>query len=135
MQRQATVTSSVLHMAVAFVAMGGWAAFANAAHPMPQPLVAGVVQGTLSALITLLLKRMIEALSVRLAGKAGVWLPPLGAVAFSLSLLGTIHWLAGTPEIVRTIAVPLSVTALYASSYNLALRRRLPARGTQPPLP
>lgn len=112
-----------MHMAFAFIAMGSWAAFANSGHPMPRPLIAGVVQGTLSALITLFLKRMIEALSARLPGSMGVWLPPLVAVLVSLTLLGSIHWLAGTPEILRTIAVPMSVTAVYATTYNLTLRR------------
>ncbi len=124
--KQATtmVRSSALHMAVAFVAMGSWAAYANSAHPLPLPLIAGVVQGTLSALITLFLKRMIEALSARYPGTVGSWLPPLVAVLSSLTLLSLVHWLAGTPEIIRTIAVPLSVTAVYATLYNLALRRR-----------
>ena len=119
----ATARNSAVHMAVAFIAMGSWATFANLAHPMPRPLIAGVVQGTLSALITLFLKRMIEALSARLPGSAGYWVPPVVAVAVSLSLLSSIHWIAGTPEILRTIVVPLSVTAIYATSYNLALRR------------
>ena len=54
--------NSLVHMGIAFLAMGGWAAFANRAHPMPEPLVAGLVQGALSAAITLVLKRMVEAL-------------------------------------------------------------------------
>jgi hypothetical protein len=29
--------------------MGGWAVFANLGHPMPKPLIAGAVQGVLSA--------------------------------------------------------------------------------------
>lgn len=115
--------SSAVHMAVAFVAMGGWAAFANSGHPMPRPLLAGLVQGTLSALITLFLKRMIEALSARLPGRIGWWLPPLVAMTVSLLLLTSIHWLAGTPEIARTIAVPLSVTTVYSTFYTIALRR------------
>lgn len=115
--------SSAVHMAVAFVAMGGWAAFANSGHPMPRPLLAGLVQGTLSALITLFLKRMIEALSARLPGRIGWWLPPLAAMIVSLLLLTSIHWLAGTPEIARTIAVPLSVTTVYSTFYTIALRR------------
>lgn len=117
------VRSSAAHMMVAFMAMGSWAAFANVAHPMPRPLIAGVVQGVLSALITLFLKRMIEALSARYPGGVGRWLPPLAAVLFSLTLLSIVHWLAGTPEIARTIVVPLSVTAVYATVYNLALWR------------
>ncbi|WP_313318546.1 hypothetical protein [Stenotrophomonas sp.] len=124
---QAAARSSAVHMAVAFVAMGSWAAFANLAHPMPRPLIAGLVQGVLSALITLFLKRMLEALSARLPGRAGWWLPPLAAAAVSVSLLSSIHWLAGTPEILRTIIVPLSVTTLYAVLYTIALRKAAPA--------
>ncbi|WP_296251204.1 hypothetical protein [uncultured Stenotrophomonas sp.] len=119
----AKARNSAVHMTVAFIAMGSWATFANLAHAMPRPLIAGVLQGILSALITLFLKRMIEALSARLPGSAGYWVPPVVAVAVSLSLLSSIHWIAGTPEILRTIVVPLSVTAIYATSYNLALRR------------
>lgn len=122
-QAARAASSSAVHMAVAFVAMGGWAAFANSGHPMPRPLLAGLVQGTLSALITLFLKRMIEALSARLPGRIGWWLPPLVAMTVSLLLLTSIHWLAGTPEIARTIAVPLSVTTVYSTFYTIALRR------------
>ena len=58
--------SNALHMAVGFLGMGAWAVFANRHHPLPQALLAGLVQGTMSAIITLFLKRMIEALSQRL---------------------------------------------------------------------
>lgn len=111
------------HIAVAFLAMGGWAVFANRAHPMPQPLVAGVVQGALSGAITFLLKRMVEAVAARLSGKAALLLPPLIAVALSLAILVTIHGMAGTPEIATTIALPISVTALYSTLYAIALWR------------
>lgn len=111
------------HIAVAFLAMGGWAVLANRAHPMPQPLVAGVVQGALSGAITFVLKRMIEAVAQRFSGVAGIVLPPLIAVALSLAILVTIHSLAGTPEIAATIALPLSVTALYSTLYAIALWR------------
>ncbi|MDO5604371.1 MAG: hypothetical protein Q4G25_04320 [Paracoccus sp. (in: a-proteobacteria)] len=115
--------SPLLHMAVAFVAMGGWAVLANWSHPMPRPLIAGVMQGSISALITLGLKRMIEWVAARLPGAAAVIGPPVAAVAISAALLTVLHRLAGTPEIARTIAVPLSVTAIYATGYALALRR------------
>jgi hypothetical protein len=120
--------STLVHMGVAFLAMGGWAAFANRGHPMPSPLLAGIVQGSLSAAITLVLKRMIEAIARRLAGTASLVLPPLIAVTLSLAILGTIHALAGTPEIAATIALPMSVTALYSMIYSLALwREKRPA--------
>ena len=117
------LTSSAAHMAVAFLAMGGWAVLANSGHSLPEALTAGLVQGTISAIITLFLKRMIEALARRLPGLAGLILPPVLAVLTSLVLLTAIHRLAGTPELLRTIIVPLSVTAIYSASYSFALWR------------
>ena len=119
----APLKSSALHMAVAFCAMGGWAVFANRAHPLPEPLIAGVVQGTVSALITLILKRMIEWLGRRLPGLAAAVLPPALAVLGSVTVLSALHSLAGTPEILRTLAVPVAVTAIYSSAYSTALYR------------
>ncbi|EKF19302.1 hypothetical protein [Nitratireductor pacificus] len=113
--------SSVVHMAVAFLAMGSWAVFANRTHPMPGPLLAGLVQGSLSAVITLFLKRFIEMLVARHAGVSGLVLPPLYAGMTSLTLLYAIHSLAGTPEVLATIAVPLTVATCYAILYTYTL--------------
>jgi len=121
--------SSIVHVAVAFLAMGGWAVFANRAHAFPQPLVAGLVQGALSGAITLVLKRMIEAIAAYLAGVASLVLPPLVAVALSLAILTTIHTLVGTPEILATIALPVGVTALYSTLYAAALWRQKVSHG------
>lgn len=115
--------SSIVHLAFAFLAMGGWAAFANRAHPMPAPLLAGLIQGALSASITLVLKRGIEGLAGRFSGLAALLAPPAIAGLVSASLLTVIHTLGGTPEIGRTIAVPLTVATSYAALYNLSLWR------------
>jgi hypothetical protein len=115
--------SSIVHVAFAFLAMGSWAAFANRFHPMPAPLLAGLIQGTLSALITLLLKRGIEHLAERFSGLTALLAPPVIAGLVSASLLTAIHALGGTPEIARTIAVPLTVATSYAALYNLSLWR------------
>lgn len=113
--------SSVVHMAVAFLAMGSWAVFANRAHPPPGPLLAGLVQGSLSAFITLFLKRCIERLAARYGGVSGLVLPPLYAGMTSLTLLYSVHTLAGTPEVLATIAVPLTVATCYAILYTYTL--------------
>ena len=113
--------SSVVHVLFAFAAMGGWAVFANRAHPLPAPLLAGVVQGGLSACITLFLKRLIEFLAARLQGIAALVGPPAVACLASATLLTAIHTLAGTPEILATIAVPLTVATTYAAAYNFSL--------------
>ncbi|MBD9372455.1 hypothetical protein IB238_07460 [Rhizobium sp. ARZ01] len=117
-------SSSATHMVVAFLAMGGWAVFANRDHAMPRPLIAGVVQGALSALITLFLKSVIERLAALFDGTASLWAPPLIAIAASSTLLVLIHLLAGTPEIARTVALPLLVSSTYAAAYNYTLYLR-----------
>ena len=111
------------HVAVAFLAMGSWAAFANRAHPMPAPLLAGLVQGAISVTITLGLKRAIEALVGRLEGWAALVVPPLAACAVSASLLTALHTAAGTPEILATMALPLTVATSYAALYTFTLWR------------
>lgn len=119
--------SSALHLAGAFLLMGGWAFFANRLHPMPAPLVAGVVQGGLSALITLGLKRAIEILSAQFSGFGALAAPPAIAFGVSATLLTLLHTAGGTPEIGATIAVPLTVSTCYATLYSWGLwqgRRR-----------
>lgn len=115
--------SKLTHGAAGFLLMGGWAAFANRAFAMPAPLIAGLVQGVLTACITLLLKQVIEAIFARTSGPARLALPPLAAFATSLILLTTIHTLAGTPAFWATIIVPLTVSTLYAILYTRMLNR------------
>jgi hypothetical protein len=113
--------SSVVHVLFAFVAMGGWAVFANRAHPMPAPLLAGMIQGGLSAGITLFLKRVIETLSWHLDGIGALLFPPVITCLVSASLLTLIHSLSGTPEVLVTIVLPLTVATSYAALYNFSL--------------
>ncbi|WP_293798016.1 hypothetical protein [uncultured Bosea sp.] len=115
--------SSIVHVGFAFVAMGSWAAFANRAHPMPAPLQAGLLQGAISATITLVLKRAIEYLASRFSGLAALLAPPVIAGLVSASLLTLLHTIGGTPEIAKTIAVPLTVATSYAALYNYSLWR------------
>lgn len=121
--RPGFLQNGAVHMLAGFLAMGGWAVFANAAHPMPRPLIAGLVQGAISAIITLFLKRMIEGIAARLHGVAALLVPPLIAALTSFLLLFTIHKLAHTPELALTIALPLTVSAGYAFLYSVILWR------------
>ncbi|HEY9217212.1 MAG TPA: hypothetical protein VIO94_04125 [Phenylobacterium sp.] len=111
-------------MAFAFVAMGGWAMFANRTHGLGAAALAGVVQGTISALITLVMKRGLEAFFARLAGPAAAVLPPLASCLIVLAVLVSLHTLAGTKEIWTTIAVPYAVSSSYAILYTLSLARQ-----------
>lgn len=120
---RALAGSSTVHVAFAFLAMGGWAVFANRLHPMPRPLLAGLVQGTVSAALTLYLKSMIDALARRFPGLSALYAPPLIACLTSTGLLVAVHAASGTPEILRTIAVPLAVSTTYAATYSYSLFR------------
>jgi len=109
------------------VAMGGWALFANRAHGLGA-LGPALAQGTMSGLITLGLKRVLEAFAARLSGWRAYVLPPLATATTILALLVGVHRLIGTPEIAATIAVPWSVSTLYAIVYTATLARGRPQR-------
>lgn len=110
--------SWITHVTFAFCAMGGWALYANSGHPMPKPVIAGLVQGTMSACLTLFLKTTIDRLSGLLPAWSLPWAPPAIAAIASASILVTIHTIARTPEIAATIAVPLAVATSYAFIYS-----------------
>jgi len=124
---RAAATSTAGHVAFAFVAMGAWAAFANRGHGPGAMALAFVVQGALSGLITLVMKRWLEAAWGRHFAGLAPWMRRLlGPVISCLTiaaLLWTGHRLAGTPEILATIAVPWSVSTLYAFVYTATLGR------------
>lgn len=105
--------------------MGAWAFFANRAHEMPAPLIAGVVQGALTMTITLFLKRIIEGIFDVTSGWQRFVLPPLTALLISLVLLTSIHTAAGTPALLATITVPIAVSTLYACLYTITLSRHV----------
>lgn len=116
--------STPLHVAFGFVAMGGWAAFANRAHGADAMLAAFLVQGTISGLLTLVLKRGLEAGHSRMRGLAARVVPPMVSCLLIITALHEIHRLAGTPEILGTIAVPWTVSTLYAFIYTWSLGPR-----------
>lgn len=115
--------SSLVHVAVGFLLMGGWALFANRAHGLAAAWPPALVQGTISGLLTGALKKTLEAMDGRLSGAAAWAVPPAITASAILALLTTAHRLAGTPEPAATIAVPWTVSTLYAVVYNAGLVR------------
>ncbi|PZO52727.1 MAG: hypothetical protein DCF16_08580 [Alphaproteobacteria bacterium] len=122
--RQWVANSTVAHVGFAFIVMGGWAVFANRDHSEPEMLLAGIVQGTISALLTLGLKKFLESFSARLKGLAALIVPPLMTAGSILIILFAAHTIADTPEIWATIAFPFTVSTTYAVIYNWGLWRR-----------
>jgi hypothetical protein len=113
--------SSVLHIAVGFLLMGGWALFANRAHGLAAAWPPALVQGTISAVLTGLLKKTLEKLDGKIPGALAFVAPPALTAGAILLLLATVHTLIGTPELVATIAAPWSISTLYAIVYNARL--------------
>lgn len=124
MNIQRLISSTPLHVAVGFLAMGGWAVFANVEHGIRAMLVAGLVQGLISGALTFGLKYSVDWMRPRLSRGLGYWVPPLGAICGSALLLVVTHWLSGTPEIAMTIAVPLGVSLSYIFTYNILRQHR-----------
>jgi len=121
--RETLAQNTLVHVAFGFLAMGAWAVFANRAHPLPEALQAGLVQGLISGTLTLFLKKFLEWFNARLKGVAALIAPPLVTATAIGAILVTAHTLAGTPEILATIAVPFTVSTSYAILYNLRLWR------------
>jgi hypothetical protein len=130
--REQMASNTFVHVAFGFIAMGAWAVFANRAHPLPQALLAGLVQGVISGTLTLFLKKGLERMSAMFfrerAGEGGrdvaaLIVPPLVTATAIGAILFTAHTLAGTPEVLTTIAVPFTVSTSYAILYNLRLWR------------
>lgn len=115
--------SKAVHGLGGFLLMGSWAAFANRAYPVPAPLVAGLVQGLLTSIITVFLKQIIEGIFHRTKGWQRLALPPLAAFFLSTTLLTFIHGATGTPALIATISVPITVSTLYALFYTITLSR------------
>lgn len=122
------IRASATHVAFAFLAMGAWALFANRAHGAAAWMPA-LAQGALSGAITFVLKRVLEALAARLAGPLAYVAPPLTTASVILGLLVGVHLAIGTPEIAATIAVPWSVSTLYAIVYSAVLATGRARRG------
>lgn len=98
--------------------MGGWAFYSNAEYGFATALTSGTAQGIMSGLLTLFLKKSVDLIRARTPVALKLWVPPIISGAASASLLISIHWLIGTPEIVKTIIVPLGVSLSYVFIYN-----------------
>ena len=117
------------HLGLAFLGMGAWAVLANRAHPWPEMLAAGAVQGCLSAGLTLAMKRLVEALVIRLDAWPALLAAPALCGLLSVCLLTLVHAGAGTPEVGATVAVPVGISTTYAASYAAALIRAVRRAG------
>jgi len=120
--------------AMAFALWGGWALLANGGPSQPEALTAGLLQGSASAIITLLMAICATALFHRLpAPYLRVALPPLLIVSVSFSALCAVHSLHATPALWATIVPPSAMAFVYCLYLTLSLARE--TRQMPPELP
>lgn len=117
---------NAVHIGSAVLLMGSWATFANRTHGVRRALLAGLVQGGASALVTFLLKGSLEAMARRLHGTLAFVVPPTVSCSVVLVLLVVAHRLAGTHEVWSTISIPYAASSAYAWIYTAIMVRRRP---------
>ena len=119
---RAAVARVLVMGAGAFVLYGGWAFHANYDYGVDVRLRAGFVQGSATFVSTLVLTTAMEVVFRRCEpGRARFWITALGPqLAMTLVTIG-VHTLAGTPEILATIAPPFVIGGIYAAVYTYKL--------------
>lgn len=114
---------------MAFLLWGGWAWIANQAAGSTRAVFAGVLQGTASAVITLIMAAIATRLFLRIRFRPlAILLPPCLIVSISGSALYTIHSLGQTPNLWLTIMPPIGLAFAFCLylTLRLANQSRIP---------
>lgn len=98
---------------------GRWAAYVNWNHGFGHAVRAASTQFVLSFCSTLFLTPMIERILARERSASNLVLAALGPQAGMVALFVTIHWLAGTPHVLKTIAPAASIGLVFSVLYVL----------------
>jgi len=110
--------------AMAFLLWGGWALFANWPAGQNEAVIAGLLQGCASAIITLVMAVCVTALFTGLPGPLlRIILPPVLIVSVSFSALWLAHTANATPALWATIVPPSTLAFVYCLYLTLSLAR------------
>lgn len=119
-------SGKLLAASLAFILWGGWALMVNQAAGWRSALVASLVQGSTSFVVTLLMAAAVTWQVQRLSTPAGkVLVPPLVTVSVTGSFLYIVHTLGHTPDVWRTIIPPSVVALLYCLFLSIQLKRQV----------
>lgn len=111
-------------MLLAFFVYGGWAGCANAGHGAHVAVRSFLVQGVSSATTTLLMGAVIEGLRARVGkGAFRELVPSVFATLAATCFHVTLHVLARTPEIARTVAPSVVAGLVFSLVYSRFTRR------------
>ena len=102
---------------VAGVLYGSWAIYANRGHDVAHVARAAATQFVLSFCSTAFLTLLIELVVARGRSLANLVLAAVGPLAGMIALFIAVHWLSGTPNILRTIAPSASIGLVFCIVY------------------
>lgn len=113
---------------VACLGQGSWAAYANHGFGARAALRASATQAIYAflgaAFMTLLMEWLFSLPRRRAARFAAA---TLGSMAVMTTILSTLHWINGTPNLALTMIPSLVIQVVYSTLYTASLLRKLPA--------
>lgn len=113
---------NLLSALLAFLMWGVWAYYVNNPNGVSIGVKSGLIQGTASALITLIMVRIVAHIHHALPqNRVLLFVPALLTVSITGSCIVVLHWLAHTPDIVGTVVPPLGVAFMFCvfTTYKL----------------
>jgi len=118
------VFRSICAAFVALLAYGSWAAWANRMHGLDMMLRGSATQGLFSAVVTLAMTSLLEALYRGTGSRRQRFVRAIACTVGLLVISSTgIHWLVGTKEILVTVMPGWFFGSLYAVTYAVGLSR------------
>lgn len=115
---------NLLSASFAFVIWGSWAYFMNYQYGFYAGMLAGLIQGTASFIITLFLVHAVTYLFSRFTDYfCQLFLPAIITVTCTGTCLASIHALVGTPAIFHTITPAITVAFFFCVFTAIKLLR------------
>ena len=118
---------SALIGALAGTIYGLWAIYANRGHDLAHVARAASAQFLLSFASTAFLTLLIEGVLARGRSVANLVLAATGPHAGMITLFMVVHWCAGTPNVLATIAPSAAIGLVFSIAYVLKRSQALGA--------
>jgi penicillin amidase len=109
---------------IAFLLYGSWAVYANNEYGLLITLRSGLTQGLLSMTVTMVMTLAMEKVFSRI--KPAILrfiLTALGPLVTLITLMAFVHWIVGTPRIIKTIFPSVVIGTIYCILYTLGLSK------------
>lgn len=101
-----------------------WAMFVNWGHGLDQALRAGAGQGSVSFTVSMSMAFMLEFFYFLPENKSlRIPFSVVMTMSIVIAVTAVVHVLIGTPEIIRTMALPFVMGVVYTSVYGFRLSR------------